>query len=76
MQTLPALLAEVNLVLMNNDDYFQVLANIKAAIKSAQYRAVLGANREQIALYWNIGKIILNGSRFGNKFIENLARDI
>ncbi len=63
-------------MLMNNDDYFQALESIKAAIKSAQYRAVLGANREQITLYWNIGKIILNNSSFGNKFIENLARDI
>ncbi len=63
-------------MLMNSDEYFQAFENVKAAIKSAQYRAVLGVNREQIVLFWNIGKIILNGSHFGNRFVENLARDI
>ncbi len=27
-------------------------------------------------LYWNIGKIIIDNSRWGNKFVDNLARDI
>jgi predicted nuclease of restriction endonuclease-like (RecB) superfamily len=59
-----------------NNEYFQVLENIKAQIKSAQYRAVLGVNREQILLFWNIGKIIIENSKYGSGFIENLARDI
>ena len=63
-------------MLINNDSYFQVLADIKARIKNAQYKAVLGANREQIILYWNIGKVIIANSEWGNKFIDNLARDI
>lgn len=63
-------------MLINNNDYFQVLERVKAAIKDAQYRAVLGANREQIILFWNIGKVIIDNSSYGSKFIENLARDI
>ena len=63
-------------MLMNNDNYFQVLEDIKTRIRSAQYKAVLGANREQIVLYWNIGKVIIANSQWGNKFIDNLARDI
>ena len=63
-------------MLINNNDYFQVLESIKAQIQGAQYRAVLGANREQILLFWNIGKIIIENSKYGSGFVENLARDI
>lgn len=46
-------------MLINNESYFNVLERVKAKIQNAQYKAVLGANRE-----------------WGNKFIDNLARDI
>jgi len=61
---------------MNNSEYFEILENIKVRIKAAQYKAVLGVNREQIFLYWSIGKIIIANSEWGNKFVDNLARDI
>lgn len=63
-------------MLINNKTYFKVLEDIKAQIKSAQHRAILGANREQIVLFWHIGKIIIENSKYGSSFIENLARDI
>ncbi|MCL2709854.1 MAG: hypothetical protein FWE95_03140 [Planctomycetaceae bacterium] len=43
------------------------MANIKSQIKTAQYKAVLGANREQILLYWQIGKIIIANTKYGAK---------
>ncbi|HYE83206.1 MAG TPA: DUF1016 N-terminal domain-containing protein [Clostridia bacterium] len=63
-------------MLINNDNYFQVLESVKARIQDAQYRAVLGVNREQILLFWNIGKVIIENSKYGSGFIENLASDI
>jgi len=63
-------------MLINNDSYFQILEDIKTRIRSAQYKAVLGANYEQIMLYWNIGKLIIENTQYGKSFIENLARDI
>ena len=63
-------------MLMNNSEYFEILESIKQQIREAQYRAVLGMNREQIILYWNIGKIIIDNSNYGSSFVENLARDI
>jgi len=63
-------------MLMNNSEYFEILEDIKMRIKAAQYKAALGMNREQILLYWNIGKVIIENSKWGNKFIDNLARDI
>ncbi|MCL2590476.1 MAG: PDDEXK nuclease domain-containing protein [Betaproteobacteria bacterium] len=63
-------------MLINSSEYFAVLEDIKTRIKTAQFRAVLGANREQIILYWNIGKIIIENTKYGAKFIDNLAHDI
>ena len=63
-------------MLINNANYFEVLESVKAQIQDAQYRAVLGVNREQIVLFWNIGKVIIENSKYGSGFIENLARDI
>ena len=63
-------------MLINNSEYFDVLEDIKNRIKTAQYKAVLGANKELVELYWNIGKIILANTKYGSKFVENLARDI
>jgi len=63
-------------MLINNNEYFDILEGIKARIKEAQYKAVLGANKELIELYWNIGRIIITNTKYGAKFIENLARDI
>ncbi|MCL1991183.1 MAG: PDDEXK nuclease domain-containing protein [Defluviitaleaceae bacterium] len=63
-------------MLMNNIEYFSILENVKTQMTSAQNKAVMGVNREQIILYWELGKIIINNSEWGNKFIDNLARDI
>lgn len=63
-------------MLINDSGYFKALMDIKTAIREAQYRAVLGANREQIILFWNIGRVIIENSHYGSRFIENLARDI
>ena len=38
-------------MLMNQAEYLETISAIKNEIKSAQYRAVLGANRELIVLY-------------------------
>jgi len=61
---------------MNNTDYILVINEIKAQIRAAQRRTLLGTNSELFTLYWNIGKMINKHSVWGNKFIDNLARDI
>ena len=33
-------------------------------------------NVEMIYMYWNIGKIISNNIKWGNKFVDNLAIDL
>ena len=63
-------------MLINSNEYFNVLEDIKTRIKTAQYKAVLGANKELMELYWHIGKTIIANTRYGAKFIKNLSRDI
>ena len=63
-------------MLINNREYFEILESIKTQIKTAQYKAVLGANKELMELYWNIGTAIIANTKYGAKFVENLSRDI
>jgi len=61
---------------MNTKEYLSVFEEIKTRIRSAKRNALLAVNNEMVMLYWNIGNIINAKSKWGNKFIENLARDI
>ena len=61
---------------MNDSQYLLIVENIKAEISNSQFKAVVSVNRELIMLYYNIGLIINEHKIWGNKFIENLARDI
>ncbi len=63
-------------MLMNQAEYLETISTIKSEIKGAQYRAVLGANRKLITLYWRIGQVVNTHKAWGNKFVENLAADI
>ncbi|MHB1484257.1 MAG: PDDEXK nuclease domain-containing protein [Saccharofermentanales bacterium] len=63
-------------MLFNNNHYIEIMTEIKTKIKEAQFKAALNINHEMIILYWNIGNIINENSIWGNKFIENLERDI
>jgi hypothetical protein len=56
--------------------YFDVLENVKKCIANSQYRVMTLANVERNILYWNIGKVILEYSKWGNKFVENLSKDL
>jgi len=63
-------------MLINENSYLELLDEIKGRITVAQRNAVLSVNSELITLYWNIGKIINEKSVWGNKFVENLERDL
>lgn len=63
-------------MLINNSEYLTIIDDIKSKIRQARHRAIFAANSELILLYWNIGKVINKNNSWGNKFIENLARDI
>ena len=63
-------------MLMNNNEYLDLVQNIKQEIQHAQYKAALSVNKELIGLYYNIGQLINAHKTWGSKFIDNLAADI
>ena len=59
-----------------NNKYKKIFENIKDEILKSQYKAMQVVNKELIYMYWHIGKIILENSEWGNKFIDNLSIDL
>ncbi len=60
-------------------DYAPLLADIKARVQTARIKAGLAANRELLALYWDIGRLILDRQKregWGAKVIERLSADL
>ncbi len=60
-----------------NKGYISWFVEIKKRIQSSQQRAALKVNQELLSLYWFIGDALAHKqSDWGDKFIENLARDL
>lgn len=61
------------------EDYAGLLHEIKARIQKAQYEALKAVNKELIALYWDIGRLIVErqrGDTWGKAIAEQLAKDL
>ncbi|MBE9006372.1 DUF1016 family protein [Fortiea sp. LEGE XX443] len=61
------------------DEYRNLLMEVKQRIRSAQYEALKAVNRELIALYWDIGKMIVTQQQeadWGKSVVEQLAKDL
>ncbi|MDR1583359.1 MAG: PDDEXK nuclease domain-containing protein [Prevotellaceae bacterium] len=63
----------------NNKDYLEAVKAIKEAILRSQHRAVSTANREQLSLYYGIGRYVSEHSRvgfWGTSAIEQISNDL
>ena len=59
--------------------YIQLLSEIKQRIRAAQYDALKAVNKELIALYWDIGRAIIQRqgvSTWGKAVVDRLAKDL
>lgn len=59
--------------------YPDLLDDLKRRIRAAQVKAALAVNRELIALYWHIGKSIVERQRvegWGKAVVDRLAGDL
>lgn len=63
-------------MLINDKQYLSVVELIKRQIGNARYKATVEVNRELIMLYYDIGCTVNEHKSWGNKFIDNLAKDI
>ena len=60
-------------------DYAALLAEIKERVGAAQYKALRAVNKELVALYWDIGRMIEDrqeGQTWGKAVVERLAGDL
>lgn len=60
-------------------DYAPFLEELKARVRTAQFRASVAANSEMVMLYWSIGRDILDRQQqagWGAKIIDRLATDL
>jgi predicted nuclease of restriction endonuclease-like (RecB) superfamily len=61
------------------DDYVALLAEVKERVRSAQYEALKAVNKELVALYWDIGRLIVErqaDADHGAAIVEQLAADL
>ena len=61
---------------INKNDFIKVITNIKHEIKTTQAKTMLQANSNLIMMYFRIGKILYENSKYGNKFIESIATEL
>lgn len=64
---------------LGSGEYGSLLVEIKQRIRSAQYEALRAVNKELIALYWDIGQLIVTrqrGESWGKSIVEQLAKDL
>ncbi|KAB2834185.1 MAG: DUF1016 domain-containing protein [Candidatus Brocadia sp.] len=63
----------------SRDEYFTLLTEVKERVRSAQYDALRAVNKELIALYWDIGRMIEERQKdesWGKSVVVNLAGDL
>ena len=64
---------------ITGSSYIALLAEIKAAVTSARIRAAHSVNHEMVALYWQVGRLILQRQEaegWGTKVIDRLSIDL
>ena len=62
--------------IINDDEYFKFLNEIKKDIISTRRKVLSQANNEVILMYYRIGKGLIKNSKYGNNFIDTLAKDL
>lgn len=63
----------------DEENYFELLDDLKQRIRQAQVKAAIAVNRELVLLYWQIGHGILQRQQaqgWGSKVIDRLAKDL
>ena len=63
--------------MLRDNEYIQLLRQLKDKIRSTQIKASIAVNSVLIEFYWELGKIIYEKQTvWGSKFLENLSKDL
>ena len=69
----------MNEIIQMDPEYKKLIQQLKERVVSARMRAMLAVNAEQIKLYWEIGKGIVERQKhsdWGSKLVEQLSLDL
>ena len=58
------------------NDFKNIIENIKNDIKGTRFKIIENANKELLYLYFRLGKIIDENSKYGNNFINELSIEL
>ena len=59
-----------------DNNFINIVNDIKNEIKTTQVKTAIAVNEKLINLYYKIGKIINDNYKYGNKFIDDLSREL
>ena len=57
-------------------NFINIVNEIKNEIKTTQIKVAIEANKNLINLYFKIGKILNDNYKYGNKFIDDVSREL
>ena len=57
-------------------EFKNIVNEIKSEIKTTQIKVVVESNKKIINLYFRIGKILNDNYKYGNKFIDDVSREL
>ena len=61
---------------MLEKDFKDVVLNIKNEIKTSQTKTMIEVNKNLITLYFRLGKILSENSKYGKSFIKNVSTEL
>ena len=63
-------------MLENNNQYFEVLNDIKNTLITTRNKIINNANKDLILMYYKIGLKLIENNKWGSSFIDTLAKDL
>ena len=63
-------------MLENNNQYFEVLNDIKNTLITTRNKIINNANKDLILMYYKIGLKLIENNKWGVSFIDTLAKDL
>jgi len=70
---------KIDKLFLKNESYGSLLSELKNKIRSTQVKAALSVNAQLIAMYWELGRIIVEQQeqhKWGSAFIDQLSHDL
>ena len=59
-----------------NQEFKNIVNEIKSEIKTTQIKVAVESNKNLINLYFKIGKMLNDNYKYGNKFVDEISREL